>query len=837
MRKLLLLLLTSGFAQAEVPANWKLSACATKIGSLIEIHPETPQENAIVKQRISGPFQAGELLRFSADVELNNILDENGKAELKPFDLNLHPRNVCLTLAQFDSQGRILCAPGSERQLGTKIAHLEMETVVQEEVQEIELRLLATFVTGKVIFKNIHFEKSAPTPLQELPEAKVVKNQYGACGWTFNGKPQVPAMYFGNNQFNRDDRILAEMEKAYGAGVRAFSFNLYLPCLVSNTETLRVVERFMKRFPDAYFMPRVWLGPGQAWKTSFPEEMMKYFNGQIGGYASGSSEVWKNFTDHNLRELVNLIRRSPYAKQCIGFKLTYYQTGEWINWDPHRSAGFDAPTRKAFGKPIPTVEERNAVAAGLFRNPETQQRVIDFANFYNSVNAENIIRFAKTVKETSENRCLTATFYGYIFELAWHEDWLQNGGHLGLEKLYRSPSIDIIGAPYSYNPIGRGFGLPLDMHGPFDGANAFGKLVMIEEDTFTHLAEDVPEVVKGYAPGYASRTTNMDETIAVLRRDLGVAIAHNQIVIWQNLFSEGRFNAPAIWDMYKPYLEWMKQRTDQPAFAPQVAVLTDPSAITQLKAKAYGYTERWIYQNRFFLNRVDTTVGYFHTSELSTLSDSVRCIILLTPQSLTSDEKALLENRFMKDGRTIIFCGTTALEHIQLREQICPILPESKLADGQLFGEHQFGMQSKQPLAPTFAVTDRKARAFAHYTATGNPSCAAKKMDDWTAVFLGSPGMPAITWRDLFKQAGCHLYLADDDFSTDFNHPDFIQANGNFLMVQSSTGGNKQIYFPNSPNYVYRFDRFDPVQIIKNRNTMRVQLQPGTPTFFLFSKK
>jgi len=833
---ILISFLVPNISGAAASGDWKLPDGASQREASVELAPSTCALNQMATLRIPGPFKAGELLRFSADVEIKNVRDENGNDALKPFDLNLHPRNVCLTLAQIDAKGRILCAPGSERLLGTTNTCLQLETVVQEQVEAVELRLLATFVTGTATFKNIRFERVDPAPLKDLPEAKVLKNKNGASYWTINGEVQPLAMYFGNNQWNRDHLILEEMELAYEAGVRIFSFNLYLPCMVSNTETLRVIDRFMSRFPEAFFIPRVWLGPEKVWQKSFPEEMMNYADGQIGTYASPCSETWRRLIDYNLRELVKLIRRSPYAQQCIGFKLTYHQTGEWILWDPHRAAGFDEPTRREFaarhGAGVPSEEERNAAANGLFRDPDTQQHVIDFSLFYNTINADNIIRFAKTVKEATNHRSLTATFYGYLFELAWHEKWLQQGGHLGLEKLYQSPYIDIIGAPYSYHPSGRGFGLPVDLHGPFDGANAFGKIVMIEEDTFTHLAEEVPEAVKGYAPGYASRTLTMEETLAVLRRDLGVAAARNQVLLWQNLFSEGRFNDQQIWDMYKPYLEWMKQRAETaPAYAPQVAVLADPAAVTHLKTDAYALTERWLYQTRFFLNRVDTAVGYFHTSELEQLSDNTRCIILLTPWSLTSKQQAVLKNRFMANGRTIIFCATTALDFIDLEKQEEPTLPESKLADGTLFGRRQFGHQSDKPLAPTFAVADREADAFAHYTSTGKPSCATKKMNGWTAVFLGSSGLPASQWRKIFKEAGCHLYLADDAFSTDFDRPDFIQANGNFLMIQSANGGDFRIQLPES----FSISHFDSGirKLLDPGNSFRIRLNPGIPAFFI----
>jgi len=313
-----------------------------------------------------------------------------------------------------------------------------------------------------------------------------------------------------------------------------------------------------------------------------------------------------------------------------------------------------------------------------------------------------------------------------------------------------------------------------------------------------------------------------------------VAAARNQVLLWQNLFSEGRFNDPQIWNMYKPYLAWMKQQAETaPAYAPQVAVLADPAAVTHLKTDAYALTERWLYQPRFFLNRIDTTIGYFHTSELEHLSDNTRCIILLTPWSLTSKQQAVLKNRFMKNNRTVVFCGITSLKTIELEKQKGPILPESKLADGTLFGGRQFGHQSEKPLAPTFAISDRNARAFAHYTATGAPSCAMKKMDDWTAVFLGSPGLPVAQWRELFKEAGCHLYLADENFSTDFDQPDFIQANGNFLMIQSAIGGRKTVRLPPNTSEVLSFENGSLEKIMTNGTSFPHQFRPGIPSFFI----
>ncbi|MCF7816425.1 MAG: hypothetical protein K9M54_00955 [Kiritimatiellales bacterium] len=862
----LLTLLGSTICRAEeIPLSkeWKLPGGTTGSSPTIALNPTQCSGATMATQQIKGPFAAGELLRFSADVEISGVKDDKGKDALRPFDLNMNPRNVCLAVAQLDDKGRTLSACGSARLLGTEKTRLMLEVPVQQDVALIELRLLATLVTGDIHYRNMVFEKLPAAPLQDVPEAKIMTNSTGRCFWQIDGKTRPLVMYFGNNQFNHDDRILEEMEKATAVGVPVLSFNLYLPSMVSNSEQLKMIERFMKPFPNAYFIPRIWLGPGAAYQQSFPEEMMKYADGRTGGYASASSEHWKNFTDNNLRELVKLIRRSPYARQFAGLKLTYYQTGEWIYWDPQLSAGYDEPTRLGFiqwlknkygadqdfsNVQVPTEAALNTGTFGEFRDPKTQQQEIDFSLFYNTINADNIIRFARTVKEATDNRSLTATFYGYLFELAWDESWPQQAGHLGLEKLYRSPYIDIIGAPYSYSPIGRGFGLPVDLHGPFDGIDRYGKVAMIEEDTFTHLALD-PKVGDGweaqYAPGYASRTTNMEETLAVLRRDLGVAATHNQLMVWQNLFSEGRFNDQKIWDMYKPYLDWMQQRAETaPPFQPQVAVVASADNMALLKTKAYGITERWLYQNRFSLNRVDTSIGYYLQSDLATLPDSVRCVILLNPYRITANEKSVLAERFMRDGKMIIFCympnvyddtgfnpNGTAFCGIDLELNTTSLFPESKTENGTAFGGRQFGRQKKQPVEISLSVKDRNAEPLAHYSSTRDVSCALKEMQGWTSVYLGSSGLPPALWRTLFQKAGCHLFF--ESCSTDFDKPDFVQANGDFLMVQSATGGRKTIRLPQKVGRVYRFDTARPKLVATDCNSFQAELEPGIPAFFV----
>jgi len=849
-------------------------------GETVEFKLEKCSPSAHAVLRIDGPFKAGDLFRFSAEVRTAEVKDENGKSVVPAYDLNFGTRNVCLAVVQIDKEGRELSNSGSARLLGTTQTRLELEFPIQQNVETLALRLIATQVTGKVRFQNMRFEKLPDAPLQEIPDAQIQTNRTGACVWQIDGQPQPLVMYFGNNQFNHDERILEEMEKAAPVGVPAFSFNLSLPATISNTEQLKVIERFMKDFPDTYFMPRVWVGPGGAYAQSFPDEIMQYADGQKSGYISPYSQHWQGFVDHNLRELIKMIRRSPYAKQFIGLKLTYYQTGEWVYWNSHAtSSGYSEMARQAFIRwlkekytrleslnaawnstlkgfdevSLPSAEEREAGTVGAFRIPETQQREIDFSLFFNTANADAIIRFAQTIKEATDDQSLVATFYGYLFELADGKR-LQQAGHHGYGKLCRSPYIDIIGAPYSYHPVGRGFGLPISMHGPFDGLQPHGKVGLLEEDTFTHLALDpnTEEYLKDViAPGYNSRTTTMEETLAVLRRNLGVSISHGYLHLWQNLFSEGRFNDQKLWDMYKPYLQWMRRKSATEApFRPQVAVLVSTENMTLLKDGATEILEPWLYQSRYFLDRVDTSIGYYLQTDLGILPDSVRCVVLLNPYRITAEQKSVLKEKFMRDGKMVVFCHMPGIYNktefnpagsgfcgIDLTFHNKTITPQATATKGlglslagTVFGEKQLDHNVKS-FAPYMTVKDLAATVFARYDSTDEASCAFKEMNGWISVFLGASRLPAPLWRELFKKAGCHLYL--DNPSSDFMRPDFIQANGNFLMVQSASGGRKTIHLPEKAKQVYRFDGVRPKPIAADCDSFKVALKPGVPAFFL----
>jgi len=328
---------------------------------------------------------------------------------------------------------------------------------------------------------------------------------------------------------------------------------------------------------------------------------------------------------------------------------------------------------------------------------------------------------------------------------------------------------------------------------------------------------------------------------------------------WQNLLSDGRFNLPEIWRLYQTYLPWMLEHdTQRGPYRPQVAVVVDERSYYYERVPCREVYVRWVYELRSSLTRVDTTLGFYLQSDLARIPDSVRCLILLTPYALTAEQQDALRNRWMRDGRTIVFCHLpnifgvdgidpkgSAVTGIDLALHQEAIDPESKVCsqglfqpwNGETFGDardfsnlHWNPDARVGPVSPFMTVADPQAEILARYVANGLPSCAIKRMDGWNSVFLGTHRLSPRMWRALFRDCGCHVYL--DTLSDDWDRPDVVEANDSFLMIQSGHGGKRTVRLPKTYDSITRFDgQLEP--IARHTDRFEVVLEAKKPSYFL----
>jgi len=693
------------------------------------------------------------------------------------------------------------------------------------------------------------------------------------------GKTIAPYWFHAQNFAEAPpEKAIAEARQPAGAGVPVITFNAWFPGVtrVDATETLAA---FAAAYPDKYFMIRLWLGPPQAFFDEWPEEKMGLSDGRQVALAPPSSARWLRYTRAALARMLLEIRCSPSAPRLVGVVPLYYLTGEWqvadVSAPFEKGAGFvyhltgnDAPTREGFtrwlagaGLPpggVPSPEARRGSKTGALLQDQTTRA---YGDFHSASVASAIVASARNVKDLSGGKLLAGVFYGYLLEHPFSPNALHQLGHLGIGRVLDSPDVDFVGSPYSYSPDNRFFGKPIELIGPADSYPLHGKAAFIEDDTYTHKAEKPAEGL--FAPGEHHAPKNLDQTMSVLIRNWAFARIRGYQIFYMSLLADGRFNLPEFWGWFTAHERYGRQNCAE-AYRPVVAAVVSPESLALVETQGRAITARWLYEVRSSLARAGTSVGYYLQSDLPRIPDSVRCLVLLTPYAFTAEEKEALATRWKRDGRVIVFCHAPAIWNgekagnpdesvtgIGLALRQSAIDPLSEVArgispwsgwEGQPLGDdvdrvNNYFYPAKLPPVPFYCeVSDSRATPLAVYSSDKSKiSCAYRKQDGWTSVFLGSLPRAPRFWQELIRLGNGHLYLPD--ISNEFEKPDFVDAGGNLLLVQSATGGTREIRLPGKAHRVLRIDTDKPEVAASDTASFRYELQPGRPTIFEIEKE
>ena len=99
---------------------------------------------------------------------------------------------------------------------------------------------------------------------------------------------------------------------------------------------------------------------------------------------------------------------------------------------------------------------------------------------------------------------------------------------------------------------------------------------------------------------------------------------------------------------------------------------------------------------------------------------------------------------------------------------------------------------------PALYVDDPEAQVLGTYIEGGRPGFAIKRFDDWTSVYIGSPGIQAEVLRALARLAGAHLYIDDGDV--------IVYANESFIGVHTEREADYEIRLKRRADVCEAFD-------------------------------
>ncbi len=341
-------------------------------------------------------------------------------------------------------------------------------------------------------------------------------------------------------------------------------------------------RRILETDPHARLHLRIQLEQGSFrsgsegwWHKVYPEECEITTEGKR-PEQSYASKIWRDEAKDFLKAYVEHIKSIGLAEYVIAYQVMAAQSGEWTKWSSAGTAhcgDYSEPMRQHFRAflrekyngdqhalkaswnnsditfdtaEVPSQGEQLQTRHYTFRDPSREQNVIDYFTCLANLSSGHIIDFCQTIKEAANNMAMAGVFYGYTLFGAYNQGFfgernigkgfygetgkydsiayskIQRSGHLAFQRVIESLFVDFV-----VSPIGYGFrGIGGDGFGAFltESVRHHGKLCITEDDVLLH--DNPPDRVQ--SPPVRGRTSNLQESIAVLRRNFGRALIHGQ---------------------------------------------------------------------------------------------------------------------------------------------------------------------------------------------------------------------------------------------------------------------------------------------------------------------
>jgi len=622
--------------------------------------------------------------------------------------------------------------------------------------------------------------------------------------------------------------------------------------------------------PKAYVFPRVYMCSPPWWDDRHPDQLVKWEDGttarKIGRkstFPSWASVEYRQASAKNLRRFIEHVRKQWYADRVIGYHIASGMWEEWFYWSSTGSSDglsdlvdYSEPMARAFQKwltekypsdaalqrawnsdtatlatvQIPTSAERQATDSFVWRDPAARQKVIDFYRFYCENVTEIIKVLARTAKEATDGEQLVGVFYGYMF-FAYADNWMQDNGHLALQKLLQCKDIDFLTAPsaYAFRELGTGYSTG---EAATDAMRLHGKYYMNENDYRTHL---VPQQ-EAYR-----RISTIKESESVQLRELGNMITHGWGGWWFDM-GGGWYDAPEFMEIIKKLNEIGERSIcfDRSANA-EIAVVVDEDSIfysglkkTLMLPLMYdqilplgklGAPFDWV-----FLNDIDAAPAY-------------KFYIFINPFHVTDQQRNAIRRLKSRGAKGLLwlygagFAGDKSLD-VKGCTDVTGIRMKMENKAGPLFVRiTDQGARSlpsvdaattygtKNLIGPLLYPDDPQVEVLGTLEGHGVPGLVLKKVDGVDAYYSAAPTLPSSVLRAMAARAGVHIYDRQDDV---------VYANSSFLSIHTLGAGVRNIRLP-KPTDVY--DAYHDTVIAKNATGFDVDLPAkSTSLYFLGSE-
>jgi hypothetical protein len=659
-----------------------------------------------------------------------------------------------------------------------------------------------------------------------------------------NDKPYIPIIYAltscPGGRFSFDEVPQFSIKCFADQGVKLFQVELWLRDIFDEKGNLNIqlvqkqIRGILDKCPDAAVFIRLRLNATTEWNRAHPDECVRFAdtvaidNEQWGLHrwddhdtenslrASLASKLWQDDVVNKLRTFCSQVAKTPEGNSLIGVQVATGIYGENHYWgfiknDPDTSLAMkhyfrswlkdkyktEAILQKAWNNNsinfenanVPNQKERLFNSDGIFRDPQKERKTIDYYEAQHQCVADNLILFARTVKESWPRNIITGCFYGYFFNVFGRH---AVGGHLQMERILNSPYIDYLSGPMSYNSFCREMGGSGQSRGIIDAVRLHGKLWLDEQDENTYL----------HASGsneYRNFKTTLPEDIAYIRRALAEAYTRGA----GEWFYDFGPNTVTSWWNDTTLLRTIKELKNVFEKYSQKPFTHDADVLFVYDTDVYYYLAHdwlidiishtgveWASNDAYHSG---TIFDECHLSDLKKMDwKKYKAVVFVNTFKLSAEQKIYIKNTVAKDKRTIVwnympgYTDGNTLNDQFVKDLVGMTIEKIKLNAKPpmvvMNGNESVNYTVWNSNPPVFAIKDSKVVPLAHFKENNLTAIAKKDMGEWTSVFCSLPLQKSEMMRKIFKEAGCHIFSNDGDV---------IFSGGGIFAVHTKVGGKR----------------------------------------------
>ncbi|MBE6703652.1 MAG: hypothetical protein E7583_00165 [Ruminococcaceae bacterium] len=536
----------------------------------------------------------------------------------------------------------------------------------------------------------------------------------------------------------------------------------------------RQIEFFRETAPDAYIFVNVHLDSRQWWHDENPGRPSSFTHlSQI-----ASDEKWRCDTAEYLKALIRHTEEK-YNDIVIGYWLLGGTTTEWFSrYDREASHPIKLRAYKKYmndeNAHIPEDDELVRPENQIFLDGANAKdlNLINYRKFHNRLIADTVVYFCHEAQKVLKHQKVLGVFYGYIMELRGRGMW--HDGHLDTDTVYRSPDIDLIATPSSYQ-----FRNYDDASANMLMCDSIELCGMMYYCSFDHRTFKVPDILSderricedaksevGITMLNSMRTDVLPtrkHTIDAMRREYMQKLAKRTGMWWFDML-EGWFYDDGLMEEVKKTVDISKKLCDiEMRSASEIAVFVSCESLFYVN-KECGINSEVLCNWRDALARMGAPYDVYSLNDIDRVSiDKYKLIILPDAFYLTDSQRSFINSRLKGGNRTILFAGACdyanddglSLERVKrLVGMEIDILETDENTIHAM--DSTFGYEKAK--TPTLYVNDDSAQIVGRYALSRKCALAKKGFDGYTVYYSGLGNFSHTVLREIAREAGVHIY-------------------------------------------------------------------------------